>query len=299
MECVKGLANAIWSVNNDFFSSIKDSRGRMRAVLLIRPDIYNSLGLQNQNNKLRDNSVVLDWRTTYTSYRDSAIFKMADRLLSSQQEIRLELGDVWDYYFPYNIKNVYVDHKKPTSFIEFLRYSLYRPRDIVTMLMILQENFIEQHKDNNRVFSEEDFNSRDFKRKLSQYFLGEVKDQMSFYYSASDYEVFLRFFEFLKGSRSFNYQKYLKAYSSFIEFITEKEITKPPFCESADGFLQFLYALNVLCYLEETYDGKVLVNMCFRERDYSNISPKVKTHLRYEIHYGLRRALNLGIRVRN
>ena len=85
LECVKGLANAIWSMNNDFFSSIKDSKGRLRVVLLMRPDIFNSLGLQNQNNKITDNFVLLDWRTTSSSLRISAIFMMADKLLISQQ----------------------------------------------------------------------------------------------------------------------------------------------------------------------------------------------------------------------
>ena len=35
----------------------------LRTVLLVRPDIFASLGLQNQNTKVRDNSVFLDWRT--------------------------------------------------------------------------------------------------------------------------------------------------------------------------------------------------------------------------------------------
>ncbi len=81
LDCIKGLANAVWAINNDFFANIKDSKGRMRAILLIRPDIFDSLGLQNQNSKLRDNSVVLDWVTTYTEYRHSKLFYMADRLV--------------------------------------------------------------------------------------------------------------------------------------------------------------------------------------------------------------------------
>ena len=27
IECIKGLANAVWSINNDFFANIKDSKG--------------------------------------------------------------------------------------------------------------------------------------------------------------------------------------------------------------------------------------------------------------------------------
>lgn len=68
LDCIKGLASAIWEVNNDFFPTIKGGGGRMRAVLLLRPDIFASLGFQNQNTKLRDNSVFLDWSTEYANY---------------------------------------------------------------------------------------------------------------------------------------------------------------------------------------------------------------------------------------
>ena len=55
LECVKGLANAVWSINNDFFSTIHDSKGRLKATILLRPDIFNAIGLQNSNNRIRDN----------------------------------------------------------------------------------------------------------------------------------------------------------------------------------------------------------------------------------------------------
>lgn len=85
LDCIKGLANAVWHLNNDYFPSIKASKGRLKVVLLVRPDIFVSLGLQNQNTKLRSNSILLDWRTSYDSYRKSSLFKVCDKLLSSQQ----------------------------------------------------------------------------------------------------------------------------------------------------------------------------------------------------------------------
>lgn len=293
IECVKGLANAIWSVNNDFFSSIRDSKGRIRTVLLIRPDIFNSLGLQNQNNKIRDNSVLLDWRTTYPEYRQSGLFKMADNLLRVQQKEILSEGQAWDYYFQYDAPNV-KDRTitSPTSFIEFLRFSLYRPRDIITMLRMLRENYIEQNSTND-VFIEKDFDHPTFRRNLSDYLLGEIKDHLAFYYSSSDYELFLKFFEYLNGSYGFTYDEYLTAYSTFIKFITDNKKERPVFFETPDIFLQFLYDLNILCYVEETID-EPFIRWCFRERSLSNISPKVKTHMRYEIHYGFSKSLNLG-----
>lgn len=106
LECVKGLANAVWSMNNDFFPSIRDSPGRLRLVLLMRPDIFETMGLQNGSTKLRDNSVILNWKTTFPEYRKSALFKMMDMLLRAQQPTPLNEGEAWDYYFPYNASNI-------------------------------------------------------------------------------------------------------------------------------------------------------------------------------------------------
>ncbi|MDO9067053.1 MAG: funZ protein, partial [Deltaproteobacteria bacterium] len=91
----------------------------------------------------------------------------------------------------------------------------------------------------------------------------------------------------------FTYEQFSFAYFLLEKYFKKNSIAKPDFLESLDGFLQFLYELNVLSYVEETND-ETWVRWCFRERSYSNIAPKVKTHLRYEIHYGLSKALNVG-----
>jgi hypothetical protein len=293
LECIKGLANAVWSINNDFFSAIRDSPGRMRVVLLMRPDIFVSLGLQNQNNKIRDNSVLLDVITTYRDYKTSALFRIVDRLLSAQQSDGLELGKAWGYYFPWKALNLRSKKREDSSFISFLRFSLYRPRDFVSMLSILQENFIRRQIPLTEVFSEEDFDHPDFRRSYSDYLLGEIKDHLSFYYSDKDYELFLKFFEYLDGRVRFPYDYFTSAFSKFNKFMKKNNITTPDFFASPDDFLQFLYELNVICYVEDTKD-EVYVRWCFRERTYSNISPKIKTGERYEIHYGLSKALNMG-----
>jgi hypothetical protein len=293
LECVKGLANAVWSINNDFFSNIKDSVGRMRVVLLVRPDILASLGLQNLNSKVKDNSVVLNWITTYPEYRDSALFLMTDRLINVQQSEDLETGKAWDYYFPYFASNVRSTHAKPTAFITFLRYSLYRPRDILTMLSIQKENFIEQKRKSGSKFSEDDFIDPAFSRKYSDYLLGEVKDHLAFYYTSNDYETFLKFFQFLKGNSRFSYDEYIDVYDEFSSFISKSAFEKPIFCSSADEFLQFLYDLNIICSIRDTDDGPFF-GYCYRDRCSSNIAPKILTGVRYDVHYGLMKALNLG-----
>jgi hypothetical protein len=133
-----------------------------------------------------------------------------------------------------------------------------------------------------------------FTRKYSDYLLGEVKDQLSFYYPADDWENFVKFFHYLEGHSRFAYKEYIDAFDGFIEFLQRNAESIPKFAITADKFLQFLYDLNVISYIADTEEGKPFFGFCFRERTTTNIAPKVKTHVRYEIHYGLMKALDLG-----
>lgn len=293
LECIKGLANAVWEVNNDFFPTIKGGGGRMRAVLLIRPDIFESLGLQNQNTKIRDNSVFLDWRTEYSSHRTSDLFHVTDHLIASQQVEELELGEAWDHYFPWDATNVFDRYNTPTSFIAFMRWSYYRPRDIITMLAILQGLAREAGRNEN-CFEYEHFDDARFKRRYSDYLLGEIKDHLTFYYGNSEYELFLKFFEFLRGRDRFSHSEYLEAFFNFRSAVGLNDGEMPKFMSTAGVFLQFLYDLNVICYVERPVNDKPYVRWCFRERSYANISPKVKEKVEYQVFYGLSKALNVG-----
>jgi hypothetical protein len=294
LECVKGLAAAVWSLNNDFFSQIKDSPGRFRVVLLVRPDIFNSIGLQNQSNKLRDNSVYLDWRTTYPTYRSSYIFELSDRLLAAQQENHpLPLGYAWDHYFPWTTNPAPPYVNPDASFTKFLRLSYSRPRDIVTMVQLLQEERTQNGKDGESAFSEADVDSYDFLNKYSEYLMAGIKDQLSFYYTEDDYRIFIHFFSFLGSRADFDSGEYKAAYGKFVTYVLDQNKEIPEFVETAEIFLQFLYDTNILCYVEELETEK-LFRWCYRERSLSNIAPKVKTDARYRIHYGLMKALNVG-----
>jgi len=297
LECIRGLANAVWELNNDYFPSIRDSTGRMRAILLVRPDIFASLGLQNQNTKIRDNAVLLDWSTTYRDHRNSDIFAVTDKSLSHDQpEKGMNPGDAWDHYFPYDTPNIRTEFEKPSSFISFLRFALYRPRDIVTMLTMLQERFIANSKDKSRVFSQDDFDDSVFRRNYADYLLGEVKDQLSFYYSPKEYEMFLKFFEFLEGKNRFTYDDYMEAYKKHSSYMSDADIRPPRFMASAEEYLQFLYELNVISYIERTENDEPFIHWSFKDRSYSNISPKIKIEKEYEIFYGMSKSLNTGKR---
>lgn len=73
-----------------------------------------------------------------------------------------------------------------------------------------------------------------------------------------------------------------------------KDVETPRFMKSAGAFLQFLYDLNIICYMDRNKNGNPYFRWCFRERSYANISPKVKEGVEYQIFYGLHKALNVG-----
>ena len=289
LGCIKGLASAVWSLNQDFFSSIRDSKGRMRVVMLVRPDIYDRLGLQNQNTKLRNNSVVLDWRATYVNYRNSELFKLIDQLLQTQQENNtLILGDTWDHYFPFNAPG----QDAHDSFIWFLRFSYSRPRDVITAVEML----IERAPEGAESFDCKCLHDTEFLRDYSNYLLGEVKDQILFYHTRNEYESFLRFFKFLGGKNQFSYDEYIHAHTKYCEAEKRRNVDTGAFLD-ADGFLQFLYDLNVISYKEKIDMGVTHIHWCYRDRSYANISPSVKVDAEYQVFYGLYKALDFGRKV--
>jgi len=176
------------------------------------------------------------------------------------------------------------------------KYYLERagPRDIITILIFLQELYRTSNRETDS-FSRKDVFSDDFLNKYSQYLMGSVRDQLSFYYTTEEYETFLAFFNFLNGKAEFTYNDYLEAYHNFVDYILEKRESIPEFVETDEKFIQFLYDTNVICYIEET-EIEPLFRWCYRERSISNISPKVKLTVKYRVHKGLLKELNLGFR---
>ncbi|WP_169400832.1 cold shock domain-containing protein [Thalassobaculum salexigens] len=304
-DCVRGLIDAVWSINTDFLSNIRDSRGRIRVVLLVRPDILLTSGLHNVNTKIRDNSVYLDWQTTYKDYRTSRLFSVADRILSSQQsnesdEIRK--GTAWDHYFPFQSDNIeYQDDglkESVSSFLSFLRFCYHRPRDVNAMMDTMQK--ILTARGGSKTVSRSDFNDPTFRDAHANYLLGEVRDQLLFYYTQSDYDQFISFFSYLNGKKKFSYEEYYSAFTRFCADCAASGKALPKFFDTAEVFLQFLYDHNVICYFETDDEGyeKKFIRWCFRERSPANPSPKVRANTDYEIFYGLTKALNVGRKVK-
>jgi len=302
MEIVKALVNAVWVLNTERLNSL--SERYVRFVLLIRPDILEGVDLHNLNNKIRDNSVVLDWKTAYETYRPSKLFRLADRLLASQQTepTNFGAGETWDHYFPYKVFNRKRDRDTPSdsSFIPFLRSSFYRPRDIITLMTIMKLRAIDLGRGSETEFHKDLMTDHRVRQEYSAYLLGEVKNSLQFYYKIDDYELFLKFFQFLdehieEKTREFDYHDFIKAYDALMKHAKAVKLEVPVIFNSADKFLQFLYELNIIGFFP-MQDGRqsTYQRWCFRERSYANIRPKVSSDCRYKMHFGIARALNAG-----
>ena len=87
-ECLVGLVNAVLEMNQSF---LKEKQ--IKIMLLIRPDIMYKMPVHNMNQKLRNNSVLLNWVTSYRKYIDSKLFKIADDNYMKQQDYSYELGE--------------------------------------------------------------------------------------------------------------------------------------------------------------------------------------------------------------
>lgn len=292
LECIKGLATACWTLNTELFANVRDSKGQFKVVLLLRPDIFNSLNLQNATNKLADNSVYLEWRTTYTDYPTSNLYKMANKLLSYSQDNKDEDG-IWDQYFDWKLPSSNVETREhDTAFMEFLKISLSRPRDIQRILSLIQEMMTERNMDTAYKFSYDVYNSNQFQNVYSEYFLSSLKDQLSFYYSEEDYRHFRKLFDFFDGPQ-FTFEEYHEVYEKYVDYILENASEIPKFVEDPKSFLQLLYDSNVITAIE---DGGRFFHFSYREKSPSNIAPEVPygKNIEYRFHYGLYKKARMG-----
>lgn len=293
IECIKGLVNAAWMLNTSVFQRTKDTKGQFKVVLLLRPDIFNSLNLQNATNKLLDNSVFLDWRTTYQTYKKSYLYEVAKKLLSYQQTCNEE--DIFEYYFPWKITATNPEREYDTAFMEFLKISLSRPRDILVIMQYIQRKMKKDNLGDSNFFSKEIFDSNEFQNNYSEYFLSSLKDQLSFYYSNVDFEHFLKLFGFFKNA-DFTYEEYMDNYEKFIDYILENADEIPRFIDDSQKLLQLLYDCNIITAIETDENGKTYFHFSYREKDSANINPKVwkGDNISYRFHYGLYKKTKKG-----
>ena len=289
-KCLTGLAEAAWHLNSEYFSTIKDAKGKMRCVLLLRPDVFDSLNLHNSNCKLSDNSVLFHWHTTVDDYLNSDLYKISNKYFTAQ--CGSENG--WSQYFKEGNDN------RSKSFKHILKNSFQRPRDIFAAIKILIGINKRSGKGDNKHFSIEMLESAKFNDEYSDYLLGEVKNYANYYITNAEFDTYASFFQKLNGSTKFNYSDFCMAFEQFMMSSSTKSLTLNNAAITAESFLQFWYDVNVIGYTEPLQGGSNnYYHWSLRERSPSKVMPKIKVNCTYLVHPGVAKALNLGAKFTN
>lgn len=220
--CIQGLANAIWSVNTDVFRAMPEADGFLKVVLSIRTDMFSKLNLHNQANKVRDNSVLLDWRTTYQSYSTSPLFQLCNNLLAYNNPI--ENGQTaWDYYFPWFTASTNIERREnDSSFINCLRLSLSRPRDMISIMKAIQRQ--NKKSGSGAVSTLLDFKNDDTENEISNYYIDEAKDWCLHKFSDQEFITLTFFFQFLDGKSRFDYQEFRCAFDAYQKQVGDRKM---------------------------------------------------------------------------
>lgn len=292
LACVKGLGEAVWQLNTEFFANIRDSKGRIKIVLLVRPDVFHSLNLYNSNSRLHDNSVFLSWSTTEQGLRDSSLYAATGKYFSSQQTEATSPIDAADHYLTGN--NV------DDTFKRILRSSFHKPRDILTFIKISRRVSISKLGLGNETrFPAEITRNADVTKEYADYLLGEIRNYSAFYMEASDFNLYLKFFQYLDGAGEFNYDAFSTAFRKFKNWIRGERVKAVEYLRDPEALLQFFYDVNLIGYRENVGDKlNKFYHFSFRERSLNNLAPKVKTTGILMVGYGVGKALDIGLQSR-
>ncbi|MDX1367100.1 P-loop ATPase, Sll1717 family [Pseudomonas sp.] len=290
LECIKGLGEAAWQLNTEFFNTIRDSKGRIKIVLLVRPDVFHSLNLYNSNSRIQDNSVYLNWHTTEHEAKNSPLFEVVSKYLSSQQLTESAPLDAWCHYFADQPASI-------ATFKKFLRSSFQKPRDILTFIKILRALHLRKGLGASANFNRDLLKDPSFTTDLSDYLLGEVRNYAAFYMTPEDFGHHLKFFQFLDGKSCLTFSEFTESFDQFSVWSKGEKIHNRAFLRDADSLLQFFYDVNIIGYREKSdADEENFYHWSYRERSLNNTAPKVKSVENLMINPGIAKALDIGKR---
>lgn len=288
IECIKGLGEAVWQLNSDFFSNIRDSKGRIKICLLVRPDVLNALNLYNSNSRIQDNSILLNWSATERTHKQAEIFRLCDKFLSSQQRNRHVAGEAWENYFG-------TPREPDKVFKHLLKTTFHKPRDFLTFIKISRALEIKYGKGGNTSFSEDLINSPKFSNEFSEYLLGEVRNYAAFYMTPEDFTKYIKFFQYLDGRSKFSTEQFVNAFSLFKKWAIGEKFDAPQYLADAETLLQLFYDVNIIGYQDITSSGnEYFYHWAYRERTLNNIAPAVKFGADLILNPGIAKALDVG-----
>lgn len=281
-ECVSSLIRAVYEVNHNIFSKIKNkNNGRLQIVVLSRLDIFLESGLNNTGCKIVDNSVYLNWAlSNMNDYEETDLYKLVNNVLSEGQNE----ADAWKQYMNFQLKR---QKKSYDSFAYCMRLTASRPRDFIRILQLLQE----ERKGNRRespVPLNKIFENYSFQKKYSNYYVQSIQSEMSFYYEDNESKLFFGFIRTF-NSLSFTYAEFKKKVN---DFYARKKLMK--IFGSEKELLNSMYNLNIICLIEK--NG--IFRWKYRETTISDYNPsledyKIEDATKFVFHWAVEKALGV------
>lgn len=239
-QCIYPLVRAVYDINNDILSRIKDrKKGRLQIILLTRLDIFLNAGLSNAGSKISDNSAFLNWSmSNENQYKETSLFALVDNMLNAGNPTSEKTS--WDDYFDFKIGRGRRDFD---SFKYFLRLSTSKPRDFVKLLKIAKEQCLSSNKKNpDPSIIESDL----FQRSYSTYFADMLRTALGFYYSEKQVKLF---FDFIKSFKrqAFTFGQYKTIWDNF----SDNEALKENFGDSF-ALLELMFNFNLVALMEDS-----------------------------------------------
>lgn len=284
-ECIYPLVRAVYDLNNDILSQIKDrKKGRLQIILLTRLDIFLKAGLSNAGSKIADNSAFLNWSmSNEKSYQTSELYSLVNKMLIPDSIE--EPQKPWDKYFNFKISRGKDDY---VAFNYFLRLTTSKPRDFVKLMKILKERCIRDGKRNPTKMIVE---SNEFQKAYSTYFVDSLRTALGFYYSERHIRVLFDFLKSIKMLR-FTYGEYEKVWETYAD---KAELEKA--FGSAYDVLELLFDFNVIAYFEdEAYYRWKFREITIANYDYGLQRNAINKDSKFKFHWAVEKEFGIYLR---
>ena len=207
-QCIYPLVRAVYDLNNDILSKIKDrKKGRLQIILLTRLDIFLNAGLSNAGSKISDNSAFLNWSmSSEKDYTKATLFALVANMLNAG--CADSDHPTWNTYFNFEVKR---GNRSYESFVYFLRLTTSKPRDFVKLLKIAKEQCLSSAKENpDSEIIEADL----FQRAYSTYYADALRTALGFYYNQKQIKLFFNFIKSFKMC-TFSYKQFNEIWLKF------------------------------------------------------------------------------------
>ena len=252
-ECIAALVRAVYEINTKVLGNMDRKDGNdFKIIALTRTDIFLNSALVNVTSCISDNCVELDW--TYSNEKDfrySKLYKMMNRVLGwDGRSKELPVESYFGFDVPQNSTKVL------NAAVSIQRQSRLRPRDIVVILRLIQEECKRRRLKNPSVIT---LTTSEVTAGYSQYYTDQIKSEMMFQYKNEEIKDIFQMIRTIRKT-FFSEKEFQEVFERYSE--THPNISK--LFSSHREMLDTLYSLDVIGW-KETFRYRPKVHWHYRE----------------------------------